>query len=288
VSALYKKEFKSYFNNMTGWVVIAFLLVIAGIFVKALNLDGKYPGFEVSLGNMGMVLLFVVPILTMRSLAEERAIKTDQLLFSLPVSVSKMVVAKYLAMLSVFAIPIGVMALYPLFMMLYGSINIITAYSALLGYFLLGAALIAIGLFVSSLTESIVISAVVTFGAMLLCNLMSELANMVPTTAMASFIAFTVLIVLFGYLLYSMTKNYWLAFFCAVVVEAVLLGIYIFNQSVLAGSFADVMKWLSLFDRMNTFIYSRMFDITSAVYYISVAALFVFLTSQSVDRRRWN
>lgn len=288
MSALYKKEFRSYFNNMTGWVVIAFLLVIAGIFVKAINLNGKYPGFEVSLGNMGMVLLFVVPILTMRSLAEERATKTDQLLFSLPVSVSKMVLAKYLAMLSVFAIPIGVMALYPLFMMLYGTINIITAYSALFGYFLLGAALIAIGLFVSSLTESIVISAVVTFGVMLLCNLMSGLANMVPNTALASFIAFSVVIVLLGYLLYSMTKNYWLAFCCAVVVESVLLGIYIFRQSMLAGLFADVMTWLSLFDRMNTFIYSRMFDITSAVYYISVAALFVFLTSQSVDRRRWN
>lgn len=288
MGALYKKEFKSYFNNMTGWVVVAFLLFIGGIFINAVNLKGKYPGFEVSLGSMGTVLMFVVPILTMRVLAEERASKTDQLLFTLPMSVTKMVLAKYFAMLTVFAIPIGIMALYPLFLLLYGSVNLITAYSALLGYFLLGAALIAIGLFVSSLTESIVISAVVTFGAMLLCNLMSGLSTMVPNTAMASFIAFTVVIFVLGYLLYSMTKNYWLAFFCGCVAEAVLLGIYIYNRSALVGSFADVMKWLSLFDRMTTFIYSRMFDITSVVYYISVAALFVFLTSQTVDRRRWN
>ena len=113
MSAIYKKEFKSYFNNMTGWVVIAFLLVIAGIFVKSVNLDGKYPGFEISLGSMGMVLLFVVPILTMRTLSEERSTKTDQLLFSLPVPISKMVLAKYFAMVTVFAIPIAVMALYP-------------------------------------------------------------------------------------------------------------------------------------------------------------------------------
>ena len=288
MGALYKKEFKAYFNSMIGWVVIAFLLFVAGIFVNAVNLNGKYPGFEVSLGSMGIVLMFVVPILTMRSLAEERATKTDQLLFSLPMSVTQMVLAKYFAMLTVFAIPIGVMALYPLFLLLYGSVNLITAYSALFGYFLLGASLIAIGLFVSSLTESIVISAVVTFGAILLCNLMSELANMVPRTSIASFIAFTVVIFVIGYLIYSMTKNYWLAFFCGCVAEAVLLGIYIFNRSVLAGSFSNVMKWLSLFDRMNTFIYSRMFDITSVIYYISVAALFVFFTTQSVDRRRWN
>jgi len=288
MGALYKKEFKAYFNSMIGWVVIAFLLFVAGIFVNAVNLNGKYPGFEVSLGSMGIVLMFVVPILTMRSLAEERATKTDQLLFSLPMSVTQMVLAKYFAMLTVFAIPIGVMALYPLFLLLYGSVNLITAYSALFGYFLLGASLIAIGLFVSSLTESIVISAVVTFGAILLCNLMSGLANMVPRTSIASFIAFTVVIFLIGYLIYSMTKNYWLAFFCGCVAEAVLLGIYIFNRSVLAGSFSNVMKWLSLFDRMNTFIYSRMFDITSVIYYISVAALFVFFTTQSVDRRRWN
>ncbi|HHW24996.1 MAG TPA: ABC transporter permease [Bacillota bacterium] len=288
MGALYKKEFKAYFNSMIGWVVIAFLLFVAGIFVNAVNLNGKYPGFEVSLGSMGIVLMFVVPILTMRSLAEERATKTDQLLFSLPMSVTQMVLAKYFAMLTVFAIPIGVMALYPLFLLLYGSVNLITAYSALFGYFLLGASLIAIGLFVSSLTESIVISAVVTFGAILLCNLMSGLANMVPRTSIASFIAFTVVIFVIGYLIYSMTKNYWLAFFCGCVAEAVLLGIYIFNRSVLAGSFSNVMKWLSLFDRMNTFIYSRMFDITSVIYYISVAALFVFFTTQSVDRRRWN
>lgn len=288
MSALYKKEFKSYFNNMTGWVVIAFLLFVAGIFVNAVNLSGKYPGFEVSLGSMGTVLMFVVPILTMRSLSEERSTKTDQLLFSLPMSVSQLVLAKYFAMLTVFAIPIGIMALYPLFMLLYGSVNLITAYSALIGYFLLGAALIAIGLFVSSLTESIVISAVVTFGAMLLCNLMSGLANMVPKTSMASFVAFTVVIFVLAYLVNSMTKNYWLAFFCGCLAEAVLLGFYVFNRSALVGTFADVMKWLSLFDRMNTFIYSRMFDITSVVYYISVAALFVFFTSQSVDRRRWN
>lgn len=288
MGALYKKEFKAYFNSMIGWVVIVFLLFVAGIFVNAVNLNGKYPGFEVSLGSMGIVLMFVVPILTMRSLAEERATKTDQLLFSLPMSVTQMVLAKYFAMLTVFAIPIGVMALYPLFLLLYGSVNLITAYSALFGYFLLGASLIAIGLFVSSLTESIVISAVVTFGAILLCNLMSGLANMVPRTSIASFIAFTVVIFVIGYLIYSMTKNYWLAFFCGCVAEAVLLGIYIFNRSVLAGSFSNVMKWLSLFDRMNTFIYSRMFDITSVIYYISVAALFVFFTTQSVDRRRWN
>ena len=280
MGALYKKEFKAYFNSMIGWVVIAFLLFVAGIFVNAVNLNGKYPGFEVSLGSMGIVLMFVVPILTMRSLAEERATKTDQLLFSLPMSVTQMVLAKYFAMLTVFAIPIGVMALYPLFLLLYGSVNLITAYSALFGYFLLGASLIAIGLFVSSLTESIVISAVVTFGAILLCNLMSGLANMVPRTSIASFIAFTVVIFVIGYLIYSMTKNYWLAFFCGCVAEAVLLGIYIFNRSVLAGSFSNVMKWLSLFDRMNTFIYSRMFDITSVIYYISDASLFVYFTTQ--------
>ena len=288
MSAIYKKEFKSYFNNMTGWVVIVFLLVIAGIFVKALNLDGKYPGFEISLGSMGMVLLFVVPILTMRSLSEERASKTDQLLFSLPVPVSGMVLAKYLAMVSVFAIPVGIMALYPLFLMLYGSVNLLTAYSALLGFFLLGSALIAIGLFMSSLTESVMISAVITFGAMLLCNIMGGLASMIPATAIASFVAFTALVTLAGFLIYSMTKNYWLSFSCGVIAEAVLLGVYVFSQSALAGSFARVMSWLSLFERMNTFVYSRMFDLTSVVYYISVAVLFVFLAVQSTDRRRWN
>ena len=73
------------------------------------------------------------------------------------------------------------------------------------------------------------------------------------------------MIFVLGYLIYSMTKSYWLAFFCGCVAEAVLLGIYIFNRTAFVGSFADVMKWLSLFDRGNTFIYSHMFGITSIV-----------------------
>ena len=288
MSAVYKKELRAYFSNMTGYVVIAFMLLITGIFSVAQNFKGGYPQFEYNLSSVAFVLLFVVPILTMRSLAEEKHQRTDQLLYSLPMSMTEIILGKYFAMLTVFAIPVGVMCLYPLIFTIYGTVGFAATYSSIFAFFLLGAALIAIGLFMSSLTESQIIAAVLSFGALLLCNLMSALAAMIPNTAIASFIAFTVVVALFALLIYFMTKNYWVAFIAAVICEIILLVFYMTNQTAFAGLFPQVINWLSLFDRLYNFAYYNLFDITSVIYYVTVSALFVFFTIQSVDKRRWS
>ncbi len=112
---------------------------------------------------MTFVFLIAVPILTMRVLAEERKQKTDQLLLTSPVSVSGIVMGKYLALVTIYAIPIAVLATYPLLMSKFGTVAFGSAYTALLGFFLLGSANIAIGVFFSAITESQVIAAVLTF-----------------------------------------------------------------------------------------------------------------------------
>ena len=159
MGAFYKKEFRSYFTNMTGYIFLGFLLLMTGIFYTAINLKQTHPQFEYVISNISFVFLLIVPILTMRSIAEEKHLKTDQLLYSLPVPVSKIVISKYLAMVSVFFVSVAVMALYPLILLIFGNVNLLSSYSALAGFAFLGAALIAIGLFMSSLTESQLISA---------------------------------------------------------------------------------------------------------------------------------
>lgn len=86
--AIYKKELKNYFINMTGYIFIGFMLVVIGVFTTIINLMSGYPSFENALSNVTIIFLLIVPILTMRSISEERHAKTDQLLYSLPVSVS--------------------------------------------------------------------------------------------------------------------------------------------------------------------------------------------------------
>lgn len=285
--SVYKKEIRSYFTNMTGYVFVAFLLLITGIFTTAMNLKSGYPNFEYVLSSAGFTFIFIIPVLTMRALAEEKHQKTDQLLFSLPISVTDIVLGKYFSMLTVLAVPMGVMCLYPLILMFYGTVYLTATYSAIFGFFLLGASLIAIGMFMSSLTESQIIAAVLSLAAILLAYLMSGLASLVPTTAMASFIAFTICILAAAALVYYMTKNSTVAYVIAIAGEGALFILYFFKQSMFAGAFTRILGWLSLYDRFNSFVYG-IFDITSVVYYISVIFIFVFFSIQTVEKQRWS
>lgn len=288
MGAFYKKELRAYFSNFTGYLVIAFMLAVIGIFSVSVNFTGRYPNFEYSLDSISFVLLFVIPILTMRSISEERNQKTDTLLYSLPVSMTKIVLGKYFAMMTVMALPIAFMCVYPLILSLYGTVSLSTAYSSILAFYLLTAALVAIGLFMSSLTENPIISAVLGFGALLFINLMTGLAEMVPATPIASFIAIAALLAAIGFLIYSMTKNYWLSLISAFAAIFAVLIFYLNDNSAFYGLFAKIINSLSIFDKLNIFIFSGIFDLTAAVYFITVAALFVFFTVLSMDKRRWN
>ena len=285
--AIYKKELKNYFINMTGYIFIGFMLAITGIFTTIINLMSTYPSFETVLSNITIVFLLIVPILTMRSVAEERHSKTDQLLYSLPVSVTQIVLAKYLAMFTVFLIPVGIISLYPLILSIFGTVYMGTAYGAILGFTLLGACLIAVGMFMSSLTESQVIAAVTSFGVIFAMYLMSAIASLIPAGSMASLIAFGVVVLIFAAVVYSLTKNSTVAGITAAVGAFILAGIYFINSSIYDGLFANVLNWLSVFDRFSTFT-SGLFDLTSVVYYVSLIVLFVFGTIQSVEKRRWS
>ena len=285
--AIYKKELKNYFINMTGYIFIGFMLAVTGIFTTLINLMSTYPSFENVLSNITIVFLLIIPILTMRSVAEERHSKTDQLLYSLPVSVTQIVLAKYLAMFTVFLIPVGIIGLYPLILSIFGTVYLGTAYGALLGFTLLGGALIAVGMFMSSLTESQVIAAVTSFGVIFAMYLMSAIASLIPAGAMASLVAFAVVVLIFAGVVYSLTKNSTVAGITAAAGAVILAGIYFINSSIFDGLFANVLNWLSVFDRFSTFT-TGLFDLTSVVYYVSLIILFVFGTVQSVEKRRWS
>ena len=285
--AIYKKELKNYFINMTGYIFIGFMLAVTGIFTTLINLISTYPSFENVLSNITIVFLLIIPILTMRSVAEERHSKTDQLLYSLPVSVTQIVLAKYLAMFTVFLIPVGIIGLYPLILSIFGTVYLGSAYGALLGFTLLGGALIAVGMFMSSLTESQVIAAVTSFGVIFAMYLMSAIASLIPAGAMASLVAFAVVVLIFAGVVYSLTKNSTVAGITAAAGAFILAGIYFINSSIFDGLFANVLNWLSVFDRFSTFT-TGLFDLTSVVYYVSLIILFVFGTVQSVEKRRWS
>lgn len=285
--AVYRREVGSYFKGVLGYLLGAFLLVFAGIYCMVYNLSGYYSNFEYVLSAIGFIYLIAVPIISMRSVAEEKKQKTDQLLYSLPISLGSVVMGKYLAMLTVLALPTGIMALYPLILSQFGAVAYGTAYGALLAFFLMGGCLLSIGLFISSVTDSQVAAAVITLLTMMLLYFMSSLATWVPAEASASLTALMGLAVIASVIFYIMSKNA----IVSVIVGAALIGglqlWYHLDSSAFSGLFASMMTAISVFDRFDTFT-NGVFDVTAIVYYLSIIGVMVFLTTQAMEKRRWS
>ncbi len=286
--AQYKKELRSYMYNMIGVTFVALILVLTGIFATVYNFKGGYPLFEYTLSGVTFMYFLAVPILTMRSLSDEKSQKTDQLLYSLPVGMPKIIIGKYLAMVTVNLIPVLVMAFYPIILSGYGEINFLSSYNAIFGFFLLGCALIAIGMFISSLTESVVLSAVITFGAFILLYLLQPLAMLIPETAAASLICFIVVAIIIAVIVYILMKNSTIALCVGLILSGAAGAVCFANPALYEGLFTDILVKLAIFDRVQTFIAYEMFDLSGVVYYLSIIALFIFLTVRSVEKKRWS
>lgn len=287
MKAVFRHEVSSYFTNVTGYVFGAFLLLFAGIYTMVINLQSASPYFEYVLMNMDFIFLIIVPILTMRVIAEERRQKTDQLLYSLPLTMTQVALGKYLAMLVIFLIPVAVIGVYPLVLTAFGAVYLPAAYGALTGFFFLGASLIAIGMFISSLTESQAVAAGLCFVVMLLNYFISSLASYVPSTAFASFLCVAVCILVLGLIFRLLTRSGFAALVLTIVLEGGLVAAYTFRSADFQGLFPNLMEQLSLFDRFYEFV-NGTFDLTAIVYYLTVIAVFVFLTVQSLEKRRWS
>lgn len=294
--AVYKKELRSYFTSMIGWVFIAIFLVLAGLYFMVSNLLNGLTNFSyVYQGIEFYFVVLLVPVLTMRIVAEENRQKTDQLLYTSPISIGKIMIGKYLALLTLFGAAMLVVCTYPL--ILSGlvkkaatgveSVDFAVAYGSTLGFFLLGAAYIAIGMFISSLTESQVIAAVASGLIMIFTYLMTSIAQMLPQDHVFTFWFLAVLIVLLCIGLYFWIHNIWLSAILGVVAEGVLIALYFLFTTKFDALIGNVLGAISIIERYNNFLLG-IFDVSALVYYMSVSFLFVFLTIQRIKKKRYN
>ena len=287
MSAIFERELKGYFRSVTGYIFTAFILLFAGIYTMVINLSNALSQFEYVLSNMSFVFIIAIPVLTMRVIAEERRQKTDQLLYALPMSMNKIVLGKYFAMLAVLAVPVVIMMLYPLLLSFFGPLNYKTCYAALLGFFLLGAALAAVGMFISSLTENQVIAAVICVAVMLLSYFLTDLANYVPKSAAASFGALLIAALALAMIFYLLTHNGIITVVIGVVLGAADIVTYAVSPATMEGLFPKIMQQLSVFDRFYTLV-QGVFDVTALVYLLAVCVVFVYFTVQAMEKRRWS
>ncbi len=285
--AIFKRELKSYFRNMTGPIFMAAVLAFTGVYFSAYNIVQGYPYFAVALSGMSFIMLLVIPILTMRSFAEERKTKTDQLLLTSPVSVTQIVLGKFFAMTAVLGLCMLIACLAPLIIRIYGTGALAADYAAIVGFLLMGAAYIAVGMFVSALTESQIIAAVGTFCILLLLQLIDGIASFLPASALGSFVCFFVLLAVAAFCVYLMTKNVFISCVTGAVCEIILLVFFFVKRSSFEGLFGDFISSLSLISRFDGLL-DQALNLTTYLYYLSFAGVFCFLTIQVIQKRRWS
>lgn len=234
--AIYKRELAAYFHSFIGFLFVGASLFFLGLYFTVYQLMAGYPYIAYTVSGVIFVFLLSVPILSMRILAEERRNRTDQLILTAPVTVGQVVLGKYLAMETILAVPTLIFCFYPLIMTAYGTVPLGEGYLAILAYFLFGSTAIALGMLVSSLTESQVIAAVLGFGLLFLGYMMSSICSLISAT---------------GNLL---------------------------------------TRILSCFDLYSPFaaMLNGTLDVSAVVYFLSVAGFALFLTTQSIQKRRYS
>lgn len=286
MKAVFKHEMGLYYHGLLAYVFGAFLLEFIGIGAMLYNINRAVANFEYALGTFCIGFVALVPILTMRVMAEEKRQKTDQLLSLLPITGVDIVLGKYFAMAVVFIAPMVVACVYPLIFSLYGDVYLPTSYGALFAFICLGLALIAIGMFISSLTESQGMAAGLCVVAMLFCYYSASLADYISSTAF-NVAALLVLSALLALIVRRLTRSDVAGLIILVLCVAAVAITWLVIPSSLETLLPDLMNKLSLFERFYTFV-NGVFDVTAIVYYASVAVFFLFLCVQSWEKKRYN
>ena len=288
MSTIYKRELRAYYHSMIGWVFTAAMLILVGIYFMAFNMYQGYVYFSYALASASSMLMLLVPILTMRSMSEERASRTDQLLLTSPVSVGGIVLGKFLATMTVFAIPMVLLCVCPLIIRSNGSSALLADYCTMLAFLLLGGVLISLGMLISSLTESQLIAAVATFAALLVVFLWDGLVSFLPDSASGSLMSITILLGLICLGLQALSNNWKITCGTAVTGGAAMAGVWFYDSTLYENLLPNTLSKFSLLPRFQAFANDHVFDLSGVILYISLTALLLFLSVQVVQKRRWS
>lgn len=287
MTAIFKREFRSYFTGMVGYAVAAVSLFFLGLYFTNRNLLYQSSDFAGVLYTTTLILLFLLPAVSMRSFAEERRARTDQLLLTSPVSIPAIVAGKFLAQLAVFCVPLTAAAVMPLILTAFGKVSLISAYAALLGYILLGGACLAVGTFISCLTENQIVAYLASFVVLLIAYLMNGIKTMFTSGNILAFVVFALVLLAVSAAVGVVCKNILAGGAVLVVGAAALFALFILRPAWLLSAFDAVLTALALFAPYAEII-GGSFSLPVILYYLSIIGVFLFFTGQTLERRRWN
>jgi len=271
---------------MTGYVYLAFFLMLTGIWFVLLNVRGSDANFHFVLANTTILFFILIPALTMRIFCEEKTKKTDALLFTSPLTIGEIVLGKFFAAFSLFLIGVAATMIFPFVLKIFGEIPVSQIAGTYVGFILLGAACIAVGIFISALTENQIVAAVATMGAIFAMFLIESIAASMPNSTNASFVFVAIVIVAFAAVWYNAAKKFFFAFAAALIAIIFAAALYFYDNLIFDGIIVRTAMWFSIFARFNFF--SRgIIRLSDVVFYFSSGALFIFFTVNFLEKRRW-
>ena len=287
MNAVFKKEIRTYFNTLSGYVFLGFFVLINAYFFSQINIRNGISDYSSTLTYTFSMFLILIPVLTMRLFAEETRQKTDQLLYTSPISVWKIVFGKFFAAAALFLTGTAITALFPVIMSYYGEVNFVQTFSCFMGYFLLGAALISVGIFISVLTDNQIIAAVGTFAAVFFILMMDGIIESMPNDTFSSAVFTALIIMIISFILYSGTKNIIVSVIFSVVCVGAETAVYLYDSSVFDSLIAKVLEWFSVMSHFSGSFYMGVFKLSDVVYYISFIFAFLYITVNTIEKRRW-
>lgn len=285
--AIFKHELRSAFNSLTVYLFCAALLLFVGVGALLYNIQASVANFEYVLSFVSIGLVVFIPLLTMKVFAEERKQKTDQLLYSLPLKTWEIVLGKYLALVVMYLLPLLVIAIYPYIFSKYGDVYLPTSYGSLLAFFMLGSSLIAIGMFISSISDNQGFAAGISIVVFLFNYYSVTLSEQVSSTTTGALIALIVVSIVLAFIVKSLTKNSIAGLVTGILLIVFTLSMYVFFNDTFTNLLPNFMKELSLFSQFSTFV-NGVFDLSSIVFYLTIIIFGNFLTVQSLEKRRYN
>ena len=281
-----KKEFRLYFYSPTGWIFLSVFLLVSGITFSIQHVFSGNPNYSGFVSGMLFILLFSVPMLTMRLFAEEKHHQTDLLLLTGPTPLWAIVLGKYLSAVVVFLIPVITTLLYPILLQFHGDMDWAVIFGTYIGFFLIGCSFIAIGMFISNITEGIVGAALLTFCSLITTFIIDFFQRFMPSSEIAGLVWMSIIALALLAWLYFTTHNQTVSLATLVLFLLILASIWFINQELFSGLVGKSFTWLSLTRRYGSFPIG-IIRLDSVLYYITFSGFFFFLTIQGLEKRRW-
>ena len=287
MTAVYKKELKSYFLTPGAYIFMGAFLFIAGLFFSLQNIFTGNSDVSGFLNNLIFIFLLVVPILTMRLFTEEKRQHTDILLLSSPVSITGIVLGKYMAAVTVFLLTLIITMLYPLLLSFHGTMDWAQIWGTYVGFFFLGSAFIAIGTFMSEVAESQTTAAILTFCGLLASWVIDYVRAFVPMSSISGVLFILLLAGTAIAVFQSKAQDWRISGVAAAVTLIVVLLLYLFTPDTLYGLISKSIAWFSLTSRFQRFSMGIL-KLDAVVYYMSFSAFFLYAAGSRIENRRWS